>query len=125
VHRWTMKVLWSLKISNSTEFPDLWSEVTQNSKVTYRQITVFLKNGDVVSCDDIQSFKDAPLSLMRTDADGSIAIYVTREKKAGKKKFSKVGEEVILNVDNKPFYYRLNYIPKSEIERIEFITKHP
>lgn len=121
----TMNILHWFKICNSTGFPNIWLEITQNQKVTWCQATVFLKNGQALSCSDLHEFKDAPIDRFRTDADGNVGLYVTDEKLSAQASFAQSKDSPIENVNGKPTYYRLTYIQKSEIERIEFVIHRP
>lgn len=106
------KILHITAISNEDNIPTVWAGIIQNTEMLHKQISVSLKNGSKLECNDIQSFQDAPFPCYYADNDGNIAIYVT---------------EVISskNITTKREYVRdkewgdlLTYIPKDEISKI-------
>jgi hypothetical protein len=122
VHKKIMELLRKFNVANSTEFNLVWDDITQNTNVGFTQVTVYLKRGPVLSCSYIYDFDDAPLKLFRTDKNGNIALYITDEKESPSDTFAKTKSNPIEDNNGSPFYYRLTYIPKEEIERIEFVT---
>lgn len=123
-HQLVMCGLHKLRISNSSQFPDVWTEIIENTCVGVSQVTVFLKSGTALTCDFIYDFEDAPLNLMRRDKEGNIAFYVTGERPVGTDNFIKTKDEAKAEVDGMT-HYRLTYVPKDEIERVEFVTNRP
>lgn len=126
LNRWIMQILHWFRICNSTAFPDLWLEITQNEKVALHQVTVFLKNGQALMCGNLYDFENAPIDLFRTDTEGNVGLYVTHERSTPKGRFFRTKDAPIETVNGPPEkYYRLTYVPKSEIERIEFTIFSP
>jgi hypothetical protein len=111
-----------LKIANSTEFPNTWNELTQNTSLSPTSITVYLKSGEAYLCDYTDTFKDSPIQKFRTDQECNIALYITHERKSRDSLFEAVKDKPIISHKNNIKSYRLRYIPASEIESIEFVV---
>lgn len=111
-------------ITNSTQYPDVWSEIISNQNVAVKQIIVNKKNGDSVQSHFVYDYKDSPIDCMRWDHDGNIAIYVSKIKKKGEDKFRPVNSKVIIEEEDRTSY-RLTYIPKEEIESVKVTFNKP
>lgn len=107
-------------ISNEDNIPDVWSGIIQRTDVAPSQVTVFLKNGAVMKCDNISDFNDAPFPRYYTDTDGNFALYVTRDKQP-----SDTEMKDCPNVRDPHWGDRLTFIPKDEISHISirFVKK--
>ena len=75
--RWFNVALHRAAISNEDGIKTVWTRIIQDTTIAPRQIVVYLKDGTILECDDVQSFWDAPVPLYYTDSDGNIALYVT------------------------------------------------
>jgi hypothetical protein len=112
-------LLHSSSFSNEDNIKGVWPGLTQNTKVAPTQITVLLKNGTSLECNDVQSFSNAPFPRYYADNDGNIAIYVSR------KIFSDGTHKDMTHVRDDNWGDRITYIPKYEIASIgiRFIPK--
>ena len=124
LHSWTLSLLNKGNIANATQFPNTWIEIIESTKVGVAQVVVYLKSGEALVCDYIYSFKDAPISLLRWDTGGNIALYVTKRKPKDSDDFIPVTESPMDEVDDIKFY-RLTYVPKDSIETIEIVINKP
>lgn len=120
LHSLIMNLLHKGNVANSTQFPDVWAELTDNTKVGAAQITVYLKNGEALSCDYLYDYKDAPINLLRRDTEGNIALYVTHIKQKDADQFTAVAEPTYEKKDDISLY-RLTYVPKASIDRVETV----
>lgn len=111
-------------ITNSTQYPDVWTEIISNQNVGVTQIIVNKKNGDSLQSHFVYDYKDSPIDCMRWDHGGNIAIYVSKIKKKGEEKFRPVKSDVIVEQEDKTSY-RLTYIPKEEIESVKVTFNKP
>lgn len=111
------------KIFNSTEHCNVWDEITENSCLGTSQITVYMKDGMAYSSEYIYDFESAPIELYRVDEDGNIALYITHQKSPSDNDFQKITSPKSVNENIE--FYRLTYIPKSEIQQVEFLTNRP
>lgn len=112
-----------LKIFNSTEHCSVWDDITENSRVGMSQITVYMKDGMAYSSEYIYDYGTAPIDLYRVDEDGNIALYITHQKSLSDSDFQEITSPKI--VEGNTNFYRLTYIPKSEIQRVEFLINCP
>lgn len=119
-----LKILRKIGVSNSTHFPNTWTEIIENTKVGISQITVYLKSGEALTSHYIYDYADAPIDLLRWDSDGNIALYVTAKKPKDEDKFVPVSDLTKLETHG-VIKYRLTYIPKEEIEYIETVINTP
>lgn len=95
------------------DLPNAWLTITAlRSDVRPSQIAVDVEGGQTLVCDDTRPFKDAPYGPCIYGLDGSIAFYVTAERRADGKWFE---HENVSNIDG----HRLTYIPASAIKRVE------
>ncbi len=120
---WLYNVFSSSKVATNTKYPDTWSEITANPDLLITQVTVFLKNGDVLTSSFIQKYEEAPIKRMSYDTDGNIAMYVDRIKKVGEDTFKDITAAAHEVTQEQKDVYRLSYIPHSEILRIQFATQ--
>lgn len=86
------------------------SRLFNYSPIKASQLTVYLKNGKILMCDDLRLFTDKPLGTFQLGINGDILMYVTDVKSSGRWKTDK---EVI-----SPWGSEITYVPASDIERI-------
>ncbi len=110
--RWFNCVLHKAAISNEDGIRTTWTRIIQDTTIAPRQIVVYLKDGTVLECDDVQSFGEAPIPLYYTDSEGNIALYVTT--KTVKDCEPKEVEHVRHDWGDK-----LTYIPKDQVASVQ------
>ena len=92
---------------------NVWTSIIQNTNAYSRQISVLLKNGTELECNDVSLFKDAAFPGYYTDNVGNIAIYVTKMTPLN----GKPEEREYVTVEN--WGDLITYIPKSEISTVD------
>jgi hypothetical protein len=112
-------------LSNSNQYPNVWTEITDNPNVGYTQVVVNLKNGNSFSSDFIYDFNDSPINLMRVDNERNIGIYVTSQKTKDSKFYRDVKQQPVLLDNSGQKLYRLTYFFRDEIESVEFLINKP
>ena len=92
--------------------PSAWARLQENREFPLSQLSVLLKDGTWLPCNQTSNFNDAPYSPAVLGTSGDVLMYLTSVK-------PKEGEEreQITTIDAK-FGSRLTYIPASEIARI-------
>lgn len=100
-------------ISNEDGIKTTWSRIIQDTSIAPKQIVVQMKDGTKYSCDDVQSFGDAPIPLYYTDTEGNLAIYVTQ--------ITAVDGTVtnVESVRDELWGDRITYIPAKDIANID------
>lgn len=117
--RWKlMAIIQSLlrttSISWSDDIPTAWLSVTAlRTDLRLSQIAVDLENGRVLTCDDTRPFGDSPFGPCTLGLDGSVAMYVTAERRPDGEWIDSA--DVFDPVDGA----RLTYLPASSIKRVE------
>lgn len=98
-------------ISHSNDYPAAWSEIgALRGKVNCTQLSVFLKDGTSLHCDDLSLFNDHPNGPFVLGASGDVLMYVTRTKKSGK------------SAEMDPLHSwgaLVTYVPADEVARIQ------
>lgn len=110
-HRWD-SLLHSTSVSNEDSIKGVWVGLTQNTKVAPTQITVLLKNGISLECNNVQSFGNAPFPRYYSDNDGNLAIYVT------KRILADGTEKVLAHTRDETWGDKITFIPKEEISNV-------
>jgi hypothetical protein len=109
------------RISNQTSYKNTLDELIENTAIVIDQITVWLKSGEQLTCDDVSKYLNLPIHGYRIDNDGNIAIYVDRYKNCRDCSWQNIDDLACEEVSGKE-YGRLTFIKSSEVERIEFVT---
>ena len=105
-------VLRALNITWSDDTPSAWVRLQENSEYPLSQISVLLKDGTWLHCNDTAKFNDAPYSPAVLGTNGDVLMYLTSVKKTG------VEEKEQTTVLDPSYGARLTYIPSSEIARL-------
>lgn len=101
-------------ISNEDGIPTTWARLTEDTDIALTQVSVSLKNGSRLNCDDVSEFADMPVPAFYSDDDGNLALYVTsRTEKDG----TITEMEHITDPD---YGSRITFVPKEEIARVAF-----
>lgn len=109
---WFNKILHKAAISNEDGIKTTWTRIIQDTTIAPSQLVVYLKDGCVVECDEVQSFGDAPIPLYYTDAETNIALYATRQTMAN-------GEvKEFKHTRDATWGDKIRYIPKDQISSI-------
>gem|GEM_PF-3600798 len=101
-------------VSNEDGIPTVLSRLTQDTGIAMTQISVHLKNGSCLECDDVQAFRGMAVPLCYTDDNGNIALYVTG------KKDSEGVYTCMDEISDASMGDRITYIPKEEVSRVAF-----
>lgn len=108
----TDKFLHWAAITNEDGIPSVWLRLTQDTTIAPTQISVSLKNGSRLNCNDVPAFAEMPVPSFYTDDDGNIAMYVTSRTNAD-------GAVTEMNqIIDSDFGSRVTFIPKEEIARV-------
>lgn len=112
--RLTKSILSKTNITWSDDIPSAWLSVTaMRTDITPSQVSVDLENGRILVCDDTRRFKNAPHGPCIFGLDGSLALYVTAERRPDGTWLE------ITDVYDAKDGHRLTYVPASEIKRVE------
>jgi len=114
---WFNRLMHRAAISNEDGIDTVWNRLIQDTGICPTQVTVFLNDGSLLECDDVELFVNAPIPLFYTDSEGNIALYVTNRK-------TTAGDEVRASHLQDPYYGdRITYVPKSQISHVNFRFK--
>lgn len=85
---WLARLLrWAIRKSNlswSDDTPSAWHRITQDNRLFYvSQVTVTLKDGTRLHCNDTRRFRNAPFGPFISGPGGDVALYVTHLAKPG------------------------------------------
>jgi hypothetical protein len=113
-----MKILTNiLRAPNTTwsdDTPSAWARLQENREFPLSQISVLVKDGTWLHCNQTALFNDAPYAPGILGTSGDILMYLTSVK-------PKDGEEREQSTTlSDEFGSRLTYVPASEIARISF-----
>lgn len=112
--RWSRELLRFTNVSWSDDIPSAWLSITtERTDVHPSQIAVDLNDGRTLVCDDTRQFEDAPYGPCKYGLDGSIAFYVTAERRPDGTWIDAMDVRQPGNGD------RITFIPASAIKRIE------
>lgn len=117
--RWKLRGLFKsllryLNISWSDDTPNAWLTITsEHTDARPSQIAVDTKNGRTLLCEDTRVFGNSPHGPAIFGLDGSVAFYVTDERRADGEWFKH--SDVIHPHEGD----RLTFIPADQIERVE------
>lgn len=112
--RWSRNLLRSINVSWTDDIPTAWLSITATDTDTCpSQIAVELLNGRLLWCDDTRKFGDAPFGPCVFGLDGSIAMYVTSERRPDGSWLDHCNIRHAIDGD------QLTYIPAAQIQRID------
>lgn len=96
----------------SDDTPSAWARLQENREYPLSQISVLLKDGTWLHCNETAAFNASPYAPAILGTTGDVLMYLTSIK-------AKDGEERLQTTTLDPnFGARLTYIPASEIARI-------
>lgn len=82
IGRLAKKLIRKLLISWSDDLPSAWLSITaERTDLRPSQIVVEMNDGRLLMCDDTRRFASAPFEMGVFGLDGSIALYVTSERR--------------------------------------------
>jgi hypothetical protein len=104
-------------VSHSDDLQSAWRSLFDITSVHATQLSVQLKNGTWLQCDDLARFASAPNGPCVLGASGDILMYVTDSRQPG--------EVAIVNdaVEFTGWGQEVTYIPASEIARVDLRRK--
>jgi len=102
----------------SDDTPSAWAKLQENRTRPVSQISVLLKDGTWLRCDDTSQFNNAPYAPCVLGANGDIIMYLTSTDKDEEERIQKT---VMCDV----FGARLTYIPSAEISRVNIRLMTP
>lgn len=119
-HPWLHGLLNWLKVTNEDNKSTPWMGVFNNPKLHISQITVHLKDGSALRCDetkfyDNKKLRDVGIYSHYASAGGDICFIATHYMKANSKEWSKISQ---INVEP-PWGIKMQWIPAREIARVE------
>lgn len=111
---WFRSILRGSNVSWSDDTPSAWVTITaERTDLRPSQIAVDIDGGRTIVCDDTTRFTDLPFGPCTFGLDGSIALYVTAERKPD-------GEWIeITDITEQGRGSKLTYVPASGVKRIE------
>jgi hypothetical protein len=97
--------------------PSAWVRLQENREFPVSQISVLLKDGTWLNCDETSKFNDAPYGPCVLGTNGDILIYLTSTtpKVVGTEA---VKDKVLKTVLHEQYGARLTYVPSGEIARV-------
>lgn len=106
-------IMQNTNVSYADDIPTAWLNLFSTTNVVATQLTVRLKDGRTLMCDDLHRFKDEPNGAFRFGSNGDILMYVTHQK---------VG--FAWSSMNDVFWdewgSEITYVPASEIAQVNF-----
>ncbi len=117
ISRLINRILHVYGVSNEDGTPSVWVGLMQNTSIIPTQISLKLKNGERLECEDVRAFNNASIPRFYADNEGNIALYVThRRKKDGEKTETK-------SVSKEGWGDRLTYVKNDMIETVSIRYK--
>ncbi len=116
IKKWLSDLFYKLQISNEDNVDTVLNTIMQDTKIEITQVTVKLKNGTILYCDNVNNYNASGVDLFRTDKDGNIALYVERIEHAD-------GRTTEHTPHNKNWGDLITLVKKEEIMWIEFRNK--
>lgn len=111
---WAKSIINFTDITWSDDIPSAWISITAvGTDVRPSQIAVDLNDGRTLVCDDTREFASAPFGPCVFGPDGSIAMYVTAERRSDGEWIETT--DIHHHIDGS----RITYVPASAISRIE------
>lgn len=110
------RVLRFTRVSHSDDLPSAWIALFGESRVV-TQLTVQLKDGTWLMCDDLSKFQASPSGPCVLGAKGDILMYVT-DKMTEKQSKRGVGFTPEANPIDPDWGHEITYIPVDQISRI-------
>lgn len=105
------KVMHEAEISTDSGYKSTWQRIIQDVDIIPMQVFVTLKDGKILSCEQLGDFYDAAIPRWNIDDEGNVAIYVThidgKEENATSLRVEEWGDLI-------------TYIPSSEIYTVAF-----
>lgn len=103
----------------SDDTPSAWARLQENREFPVSQLSVLLKDGTWLKCDETALFNEAPYAPCILGSSGDVLMYLTSTK--AKEADDKLQPTVLDPV----FGARLTYIPAAEIARINIRLMSP
>ncbi len=119
-HPWLHAALNALKITNEDNKSNPWMNIFNNPKIHLSQITIHLKDGSALRCDETKFYDQKCLREIGVyshyaSANGDICIIATHFMKANSKAWSQIPQ---INVEA-PWGIKMQWVPAREIARVE------
>lgn len=115
--KWFNQFILFAKISYKNNNKLAWNELSEITDYSISQITVYLKNDNILTCENTYQFQNMPNGSCVLGGQGDVLMYVTREKINGRWKDRKK------EVSHPKWGDEITYIPSSEISRIDLRRK--
>lgn len=74
--RWFYNIVYKFRISNEDNSETVLNSIMNNNTIDITQISVGLKNGNLLHCSNILDYKKSGIRYFMIDKKGNIAIYV-------------------------------------------------
>lgn len=109
---WVHAGMRRLGLSYVDDMPSAWVSLSARTDFELTQLTVDLRSGDRLHCNDTPRFRQAPFPLT-LGSNGDVLMYVTHERRGAD------GEvEQVLDVHHPDWGFEITYIPAAEISRV-------
>lgn len=112
--RWGHRLMRHLGVSISDRFRTAWDPLRVEPALRPTQVTVHLRDGDVLMCNRLSAYADRPTGACRFGADGSVALYVTDRFPKGAATWEPCTPE-----GEDDWGCLISYVPASEITRLD------
>jgi len=96
----------------SDDTPSAWARLQENRRFPVSQISVLLKDGTWLNCEETSRFNDAPYAPCVLGTSGDILMYLTSVTPKGG------DDKPQPSTRDRTFGDRLTYIPSSEVARV-------
>ena len=114
------RILYAVGVTNEDNKGDVWQKIFNDPNLYVTQITVYMKGGEAIQCDDTAQFDNPELRRKGifpyyTHRDGQISFIPNLRKGAANKKWTRI-DDVDAGAD---WGLRMVYITPEEIQRLE------
>lgn len=111
---WLRSALRLSKVSDADDLPSAWHSLFDVKGIRATQLSVQLKDGTWLQCDELERFENAPGGACVFGGTGDLLLYVTDIREPGKE------SQPNTYVDDPNWGFEVTYLPASVISRVDF-----
>ena len=113
-----LKVLRLSDVSHANDLPKAWVALFSQTGVNATQLSVKLKDGTWLKCEDLSHFQNMPNGPCVLGGSGDVLMYVTHQQNPNEEEFSSYEA-----VADPKWGNEITYIPADQIARLDFRRK--
>lgn len=116
--RWLLRLLRLTDVSHNNDLPSAWAELFSDTRVGTSQLSVRMKDGTWLKCDDLRKFDNKPYGPCILGGTGDILIYVTHQQSPDDEAFEECTQTL-----NAAWGDEVTYVPAAEVSRVDIRRK--